>query len=268
MHLKTSNGVRPTSRAELVRLVRDIGVAPASRVVSTDGGATWRSIDSVIGVEVDAIDEAALAGATLTSFAMEPIEPHAPAAARVRRGTLLLFVIAFFAAFTPWLWIRAAENDETLTAAPFGFSLWWGSLCVLASGLGVIAMAVDLSLPRVRRVRELARWIVMAGALACLVLPLVGFAMAWAGAGLPEPLQFLYDIRHNISLIVAPLGLVIEVVVAAMATFTARVIWSERSRVVSQPHVTPQPLAVAAPPSGPTSVVSPAHAGASAVGSP
>lgn len=247
MLLKTSRGVRPTCRGELVRLVRELGIAPSSRVVSLDGGTTWLPMSQVVGVEVDVVDEAAMTGAALTAFAVEHVETLSADAARTRRRALTLFVIAFFAAFTPWVWIRASESSDegvhTLATAPFGFSFWWGSLCVLASGTAAIVGAVELALPRLLRVRELARWVLLAAAVSCLVLPLIGFAMTWAGAGLPEPLQFLNDVK--ISLVVVPVGLIVELVVAALALKTASIVWRERSGRPDEPVVrtaTPAPV--------------------------
>lgn len=228
LHLKTTTGARPTTRPELVRLVRDAGVPASSPVVSTDGGVTWTSIDAVIGARVEAIDERMVSAASLTSFAAEPALPHTTQEAARRRRLMTAFAVAFFAVFTPWLYLRASDGDETLSATPLGISLWWGSLCALATALGACAAALELALPRLARLREAARWVYVIAAGLAVILPAIGYAMAWGAVGLTEPLAFLYDARHTISLWTIPLGLAIEVLAGLVALAAARGVWKER----------------------------------------
>lgn len=231
--VKTTNGPRGTTRGELSRLVHDGGIPAASRIASVDGGRTWIAIQEILKESVDAVDEQTWSTIRDWGLAGGPISPHSPSEHAVRRSLLSAFGVAFFACFGPWLYVRAAQGEDVITALPFGFSFWWGSLCVFAVLLGCIAASVDLALPRCAPIRRVSRWLYMIGGLTAVVLPGIGFAMAWAASGFPESLQFLSDIRHEISLRVVPVGLVLEMVTGLVALVCARKVWKER--VVQDP---------------------------------
>ncbi len=136
-------------------------------------------------------------------------------------------VVAFFACFTPWIWIKAGDDEGSITAMPWGFSLWWGSLCMTLILITTLVAFVDLALPKYVAVQRAARWFYVFGPLSCIVLPVLGYLMAWAGSGLIEPLQFLFDIRHTIKLSVVPVGLLVVIFTGLVGLKCAREIWKE-----------------------------------------
>jgi len=158
--------------------------------------------------------------------------------------------VVFFLVFTPWLYVRVIQPDaatgeppQVLVMLPFGFSLWWGSLCCLLVGAAALAAALDISWPLSLLVRTLALWFYMVAAIGALVLPIIGYLTSTAGYGIPAPLETLAAVRPFVELLSVPLAASVVPLIGVVAGRSAWLIWKERQLGPQRDHPTQVPPA-------------------------